>query len=103
MHAINFIGNAPLSVLMQMGYTLFLGVVLASITLYHKRGIYLAISFHFFFNFINSDLINALFSYQINLNYVLFNLAFGVLALLYLFFLYHRHQKGNENVTGHRN
>ena len=103
MHAINFIGNAPLSVVMQMGYTLFLGVVLASITLYHKRGIYLAISFHFFFNFINSDLINALFSYQINLNYVLFNLTFGVLALLYLFFLYHRHQKGNENVTGHRN
>lgn len=99
MHAINFFGNDPLSVLMQMGYTFYLGVLLGFFALYMDT--YLLPSFaHFLFNFLNNTLFSYLFpGVEITLSYVLFSVGIGVLVLLYFIFVYILKVKKKEHVS----
>lgn len=92
MHCINFFGNNPLSVLMQIGYTFLLGILLGSLSYLYETPL-IPILGHFFFNFLNTDVFNHLYSVDVNVSYVLFSIGIGLLVLGYLGLLYYLYRR----------
>jgi membrane protease YdiL (CAAX protease family) len=94
MHVVNFFGNAPLSVLIQIGYTFLLGGILSYLALMFESPI-VPILGHFLFNYLNTDIFVCLYSVEINLSYVLFSIGIGLILLIYLFVLYDLDRRKN--------
>ena len=96
MHCINFFGNNPASVLLQIGYTFLLGLVFGYLTLSFSC-LTIAVLGHFLFNFLNTDLFLCFYSLIIDYKYVLFSLGIGLFVFFYLLLIYHLNQrKQNE-------
>ena len=99
MHAINFFGNSPINVLIQMGYTFILGIVLSILTI-SIDGLILPIIGHFIFNFFNTALFNILFDFEINWKYILFSCGIGVFCLAYSLVIYYlKTRRGNTDAS----
>lgn len=96
LHVINFYGNPPLSVLLQIGYTFYLGLILGYIAIYFESPI-LPFICHFLFNFLNTDLYISLYDAEINTRYVLFSSILGIVLLIYFVLLYHLAWRKNKN------
>lgn len=97
MHCINFFGNNPFSVLLQLGYTFVLGIVCSYLALGYQK-LYLAVIGHFLFNFLNTDLFVSLYNIDVDTPYILFSLGIGIILSLYfvlIFYLNRRKQHGN--------
>lgn len=89
MHVINFYGNNPFNVLLQIGYTFVLGLFLGTFALIYESPILPSIG-HFLFNFLNTNVF-VLF-YRVNMSeisYMLFSLAIGIFLLCYLVLIYY--------------
>lgn len=100
MHGINFFGNNPFAVLLQLGYTLLLGLVLGSLTCLYRSAI-VPIVGHFLYNFLNMDLFSRI--YDVNMSepsYILFQTAIGICALIYLVVLFLIDHKKGKNDNG---
>lgn len=96
MHCINFFGNNPLSVLLQIGYTFLLGFAFGYLTLSFSC-LQIAVFGHFLFNFFNTDLFIHFYDLTIDYKYVLFSLGIGLFIFFYLFLIYHLNwRKQNE-------
>ena len=95
MHCINFYGNNPINVLLQLGYTFALGLIFSYIMLSFDN-IYVAIIGHFLFNYLNTNLFISFYSVETNYKYILFSLGICLFVLIYLvliFYLNRRKQK----------
>lgn len=89
MHCINFYGNNPFNVLLQIGYTFLLGNFLGAFSLLYDSLIVPSIG-HFLFNFLNTNVF--IFFYSVNMgeiSYILFSLGVGIFLLAYLVLLYY--------------
>lgn len=83
MHCINFFGNNPLNVLLQIGYTFILGCILSSIALITEYPL-LPIAGHFLFNFLNTDLVIRIYELDMSrIDYIVFSLSIGMLMIAY--------------------
>lgn len=98
MHCINFFGNSPLSVLVQIGYTFILGLILGYIALYFERPIIVCVG-HFLFNFFNTNLFTTFYQIDMDVNYVLFSLLLGVILVAYGATIYFLDRRKEKNVT----
>ena len=98
MHCINFFGNAPLNVLLQLGYTFVLGLALGSLAILFESPI-IPILGHFLFNFLNTDLYVSLYQAEINTSYVLFSVGVIILLILYLILLYYLTWRKKQHAT----
>ncbi len=98
MHVLNFFGNAPLAVLLQIGYTFYLGLIFGVMALFFESPI-LSIVFHFLFNFLNMNLYNCLYDVEITSKYVLFSFLLGFVLLIYLFVVYDLSRRKNNHVS----
>ena len=78
---ISSLGSIPI-ILVQVGYTFFLGMVLGIIYL-NSKNILLPIIFHILFNFINDILVIELFPIKWNLTFFLVNILVGIIVSLY--------------------
>lgn len=88
MHLINLLGNTWDSVLIQLGYTFFLGIVLSFIALYSNRT-FLPFLAHASFNFLNSLLFSSVYTLgTMTWQYVVLASLLGIIFLLYLLILY---------------
>lgn len=88
MHLINLLGNTWDGVLIQLGYTFFLGIVLSFIALYSNRTS-LPFLAHASFNFLNSLLFSSLYTLDaMTWQYVVLSSLLGIIFLLYLLILY---------------
>ncbi len=82
-HIINFTSGNYLGTLFQIGYTLFLGIILGYFAV-KLENIYLPIIGHFSFNFLNMILFDSLYSMtDYTSNYVFSSIAFGAFAIIY--------------------
>lgn len=100
MHCINFFGNNPFAVLLQLGYTFLLGLVLNSLT-YLYGSVIVPIVGHFLYNFLNMDLFSRI--YDVNMSepsYIIFQTAIGIFAIIYLAVLFFIDRKKGENKNG---
>lgn len=98
MHAINFFGNSPYLVLLQMGYTFVLGIFLSSISLMYEN-LYLPIIGHFLFNFLNTDLVNVFYQYDMSdISYVVYSISVIVGLSAYLIAIYILYKKRNGGI-----
>ena len=88
MHCINFFGGNPLSVLMQLGYTLFLGFVLGLINVSVKNGFIFSVIIHALYNLINGMLIESLFSIPVTNTYIIYSITVGLYSLAIVLFCY---------------
>ncbi len=98
MHILNFFGNAPLAVLLQIGYTFYIGLILGMIACFFESP-FLPIVFHFFFNFLNTNLYVCLYDIEITSKYVLFSFGIGFVLLIYLFVVYYLARRKNNHVS----
>ncbi len=88
MHAVNFFGNNPLNVFLQMGYTFILGVVLSNLAINFETP-FVPVFGHFLFNFLNTDLAVRIYSFDMSkVNYLLFSVAIALFVVLYTVGLY---------------
>lgn len=87
MHAINFFGNNPLNVLLQMGYTFVLGLILTSFVSMYDT-VFISIIGHFLFNFLNTDLYSLLYKIDYSVNYIVFSSLLALLAIIYSLIIY---------------
>lgn len=98
MHCINFFGNSPYLVLLQLGYTFVLGIFLSSISMMYEN-LYLPIIGHFLFNFLNTDLVNVFYQYDMsNIHYIIYSILVGVGLFSYLFAMYFLYKRKNGGV-----
>lgn len=88
MHCINFFGGNPLSVLMQLGYTLFLGFILGLINVSVKNGFIFSVIIHVLYNLINGMLIESLFSIPVTNTYIIYSITVGFYSLAIVFLCY---------------
>ena len=98
MHVINFYGNAPLSVLLQIGYTFVLGLALGFVALMFETPS-LVILGHFLFNYLNTDVYVCLYNVDIDASYVLFSVGIVIILFLYLLVLYDLDRRKNQRDT----
>ncbi len=98
MHVLNFFGNAPLAVLLQIGYTFYIGLIMGVMALFFESP-FLPILFHFLFNFLNTNLFTCLYDIEITSGYVLFSFFIGFFLLIYLFVVYDLARRKNNHVT----
>ena len=78
---ISSLGSIPI-ILVQVGYTFFLGMILGIIYLSSKN-ILLPIIFHILFNFINDILVIELFPIKWDITFFLVNILVGIIVSLY--------------------
>lgn len=86
MHCVNFYGNSPISILIQLAYTLVLGLILGFVAIYFESPI-LPIIGHFLFNFLNQNLFNVFYNFDYDSQYLIFSVVLGVILLLYCLIL----------------
>ena len=79
---ISSIGTIP-TVLAQVGYTAFLGLILGYIY-YKSNNIIVPIAFHFLFNTFNDIIVTELFSLKWDLTFFIVNISIGIIVLLYI-------------------
>lgn len=99
MHLINLFGNSFYAVGLQVGYTFVLGIFLSFISLGYEN-IFLPITGHFLFNFLNTDLVNVFYQYDMTkMNYVIYSIVVIVVLVIYLVAMYilYRRKTGGEN------
>lgn len=88
MHAINFFGNNPLNVLLQMGYTFVLGWILSTIAMSFETPIVPVLG-HFLFNFLNTDVAVRIYSYDMSKpSYLVYSGVLSFLVIIYVGLLY---------------
>ena len=83
---INSLGSIPY-VLLQVGYSFYLGLILGLMYL-STRNIIIPIIMHMSFNMVNSDLTNALFDIDYNVLYFVVNISIGVIIFIYFLICY---------------
>lgn len=88
MHVINFYGNNPLNVLLQIGYSFVLGLILGFIAFYFETPI-LCVLGHFLFNYLNTNVYVILYQSEITVSYIIFNALLAFILFIYLFVLYY--------------
>ncbi len=98
MHVINFYGNAPLNVLIQMGYTFALGLILGTVALLYETPVLVVIG-HFLFNYLNMDVYSCFYDVEINVSYVLFSVGIVIILLVYLVLLYDLDRRKKKRVS----
>lgn len=79
--------SSPGMAFAQAGYTFFLGLLWGA-AYAKKAGIVFPIVFHFLFNFLNDGLFTALYAGEWDISFVVFNIAFGGVVLLYVALLW---------------
>lgn len=101
MHTINFFGNNWIDVLIQLGYTLFLGVIFGIAAEYSSMR-YLSIPLHFAYNLCNSLLFTALYPMQTyDWIYFVLSLGIGIVFSVYLIvvLICYKKKERKENVS----
>ena len=92
---ISSLGSVP-SVLIQVGYTFYLGLVVGVIYLASKN-IFLPIVFHILFNFLNDILVAELFVMKWDYIFFLVNILLGVVLFGYLLLIFkNKSEKGDD-------
>ena len=100
LHVVNFYGNNPIAVLIQIAYTFVLGIFLGLIAYYFESP-WIPIAGHFLFNFLNTNLFLALYSIELDSSYYIFNVCVGVVLFLYSVLVYiMARRKNTPHVTG---
>lgn len=82
LHLINIFSSDPLTVLLQMGYSLVLGILLCLVYL-GSQNMVLPILGHFLFNAINDTLSSSFLCFHTETTYVLWSVGFALIGLLY--------------------
>lgn len=91
---ISSFGSIP-NILVQVGYTFFLGLVVGVIYLTSKN-IILPIIYHFLFNFINDILVVELYKIKWDLTFFIVNIVLGIFVLIYILFLLKINKQGDD-------
>lgn len=95
---ISSLGSIP-TILVQVVYTFFLGLVLGFVYI-NTKNIIIPITFHILFNFVNDILVINLFEIEWNLIFFIVNILIGALLTIYIGLLIFKTPKGDErNVT----
>ena len=87
MHCINFYGNPPLAVVSQLGYTLILGFILGILSVKYDNLITPIIG-HCLYNIFNMTLFTFFFQIDYSLEYYIYSIVLGVVAVLYSLVIY---------------
>lgn len=83
-HLLNLSSIASIpSVLTQIAYTFFLGIVLGYIYV-NTKNIYIPIVFHILYNFINSVLVVEIFYIKWNFTFFIVNIFVGIIVFIYM-------------------
>ena len=93
---ISSLGSIP-TVLVQAGYTFFLGFIVGFIYL-KSRNIIFPIIFHLLFNFLNDILVIELFNLKWDVTFFIVSIVVGIISVLYMFLVLFIERR-NENVT----
>jgi len=97
---ISSLASIPMT-LAQAFYTFFFGLFL-TFSYYYSENLIIPFILHFLFNFINGDIAGLFFNLEINLLYFVCNIFVGLIAFIYLLFLYKLFDK-EEKLNASRN
>ena len=98
---ISSIGSIP-TILVQVGYTFFLGMILGTVYLF-SNNIILPIIFHILFNFINDILVIELFPIKWNTTFFIVNVGIGIVVAVYALLILKKLslKEGKKNASVH--